>query len=184
MKLPPDAVPDVKVITYIYEKDGKRIEFTADKFPADFKSPPYKYIDRYDKVVRKGKNNEPPIKGFELKGESGEDSTAAILSLPQCFLLFCENFKKPVSSWQKDFQRLIEFAAVKNIPVYIVSSSQREAKKAIASTSFATIPIFECDYTAIRTAARTNPCLYFLKQGTVVNKWSDKEITKGVGEIK
>jgi hypothetical protein len=184
MKLPPDAVPDVKVITYIYEKDGKRIEFTADKFPADFKSPPYKYIDRYDKVVRKGKNNEPPIKGFELKGEGGEDSTAAILSLPQCFLLFCENFKKPVSSWQKDFQRLIEFAAVKNIPVYIVSSTQREAKKAIASTSFATIPIFECDYTAIRTAARTNPCLYFLKQGTVVNKWSDKEITKGVGEIK
>jgi uncharacterized membrane protein YphA (DoxX/SURF4 family) len=183
MKLPANAVPDVKVITYVYEKDGKKIEFTADKFPADFKTPPYKYIDRYDKIVKKGKNNEPPIKGFGLKAESGEDSTQAILALPRCFLLFCENFKKPVSDWQKDFIRLKEFADVKNIPVYIVSSSLTEAKKAIQSTPFANIPLFECDYTAIRTAARTNPCLYLLKQGTVVNKWSYKQMTKGVREI-
>jgi uncharacterized membrane protein YphA (DoxX/SURF4 family) len=183
MKIPADAVPDVKVITYVYEKDEKRIEFTADKFPADFKTPPYKYIDRYDKIVTKGKNNEPPIKGFALKAESGEDSTTAVLALPRCFLLFCENFKKPVSNWQKDFQRLKEFAEVKTIPVYIVSSSLTDAKKAIASTSFANLPVFECDYTAIRTAARTNPCLYFLKQGTVVNKWSYKEISKGIAQI-
>jgi uncharacterized membrane protein YphA (DoxX/SURF4 family) len=183
MKLPADAVPDVKVITYIYEKDGKRIEFTADKFPADFKSPPYKYIDRYDKVVKKGKNNEPPIKGFALKGESGEDSTNAVLALPQCFLLFCENFKKPISDWQKDFQRLKGFADVKNIPIYVVSSSLADAKKAIASTPLVNLSVFECDYTAIRTAARTNPCLYFLKQGTVIDKLGSKEISKGVSDI-
>ena len=37
---------------------------------------------------------------------------------------------------------------------------------------------FECDFTAIRTAARTNPCLYLLKQGTVINKWSYKKISQ------
>ena len=36
MKPPPGAVPDSSVISFIYEKDGKQIEFTADKFPDGF----------------------------------------------------------------------------------------------------------------------------------------------------
>jgi uncharacterized membrane protein YphA (DoxX/SURF4 family) len=183
MKKPANAVEPVTVITYVYEKDGKRIEFTADKFPADFKTPPYKYIDRYDKLIKQGKNNEPPIKGFLLKTESGDDSTQMVLSQPYCFLLFCENFKTPVSSWQKDFEKLKQGADQKNIPVYIITASLNDARKALAQTSFSTIETFECDFTAIRTAARTNPCLYLLKQGTVVNKWSYKKISSAIKEI-
>src|SRR5438093_1198353 len=31
-KMPVNAIPDSTVITFVYEKDGKKIEFTADKF--------------------------------------------------------------------------------------------------------------------------------------------------------
>ena len=190
MKMPANATPDSAVITYVYEKDGKKIEFTADKFPTDFKVPPYNYVNRFDKIVRKGKNNEPPIKGFLLIGKefidsaTGEkkrnDSTEIVLSEPDCLLLFCENFSTPVKEWQKDFEKLRQIARQKNIPVYIVASSADEAEKALGKTPFSDIQVFECDFTAIRTAARTNPCLYLLKKGTVVGKWSYRKIGDAV----
>ena len=71
---------------------------------------------------------------------------------------------------------MLKRARQKNIPAYIVTASAKEAMIALRNTAFADVPVFECDFTAIRTAARTNPCLYLLKQGTVVNKWSYKRI--------
>jgi len=182
-KMPADGIPDSTVITFVYEKDGKRIEFTADKFPDDFKVPPYKFIARYDKIVRKGKNNEPPIKGFFLRTQSGVDSTDIVLSQPYCLLLFCENFSRPIKDWQKDFEDLRKIATQKNIPVYIVTASANEAMIALRKTPFSGVQIFECDFTAIRTAARTNPCLYLLRQGTVVDKWSYKKISKATAYL-
>jgi len=174
MKMPANAIPDSTLITFVYENEGKKVEFTADKFPSDFKVPPYKFIRRYDKLLRKGKNNEPPIKGFSLKAPSGVDSTEIVLSEPYCLLLFCENFSTPVKDWQADFQKVRSVANQKNIPVYIVTSSASEARMALQPTPFSDVHVFECDFTAIRTAARTNPCLYLLKQGRVVDKWSYK----------
>ena len=171
-KMPANAIPDSTVISFVYEKDGRKVEFTADNFPADFKVPPYKFLKRYDKIVRKGKNNEPPIKGFSLLTESGGDSTDIVLSQPECILLFCENFATPVKSWQNKFEGVLKAAGPKMIPTYIVTASRKEANLALAPTPFHSLPVFECDFTAIRTAARTNPCLYLLKKGTVVNKWS------------
>jgi uncharacterized membrane protein YphA (DoxX/SURF4 family) len=183
MKMPPNAIPDSTVITFVYEKEGKRLEFTADKFPTDFKVPPYKFINRYDKVIRKGKNNEPPIKGFALRTESGQDSTDIVLAEPYCLLLFCEHFATPVKYWQRDFEELRKVATQKNIPVYIVTASISEAKIALRKTPFSDIQTFECDFTAIRTAARTDPCLYVLKRGVVLNKWSYKRISKAVAAL-
>jgi hypothetical protein len=67
---------------------------------------------------------------------------------------------------------VVNAATQKMVPIYIVTASRKEANLALGSTPFRTLPVFECDFTAIRTAARTNPCLYLLKKGTVVNKWS------------
>ena len=182
-KMPANAVPDSTVITFVYEKDGKKIEFTADNFPADFKVPPYKFITRYDKVIRKGRNNEPPIKGFVLRTPSGQDSTDIILSEPSCLLLFCENFSVPVRSWQKDFEKIRIDAAKKQVPVYIVTASTSEANMALRNTPFADVQVLECDFTAIRTAARTNPCLYLLRRGTVINKWSYRTMSKAIDRL-
>ena len=41
MKMPPNAIPDSTVITFVYDKNGQTVEFTATDFPADFKVPPY-----------------------------------------------------------------------------------------------------------------------------------------------
>lgn len=184
MKMPANAIPDSTVITFVYDKNGQTVEFTATDFPADFKVPPYKLIKRYDKVIRKGSNNEPPIKGFALTGPEEVNYTFDILGKPFSMLLFIENFSIPVSKWEKKFAEAYAAAKEKNIPVYIVTSQPDVAAKEIANTAFADITILSCDFTAVRTAARVSPNLYLLKEGTILNKWSRSGFGSATKNIK
>ena len=176
MKIPVNAVPDSMVITYVYEKGGTQHEFTADKLPADLNT--YKYVKRSDKVVRKGKNNVPPIKGFTLTGDTGTDSAQYVLERPYAILLFAEDFSIPVKEWSKRFSTIYQAARQKNIPVYLVTTRFNDVPVALAGTDFEDIQKFKCDVTNVRTAARSNPCLYILKNGTIEGKWSARQFEK------
>ena len=181
MKLPPNAVPDSIVMTFVYEKQGQKVEFTADKFPADFNDSLYKFINRYDKVARKGKNNEPPIKGFSLTGpknvdstgiETISDSTGVILSQPKSLLLFNTDLPGNDPAWKKDLLAVYEEANKKGIPFYFVSNNRDSAITVYSQMGIKNINVLSCDFTAIRTAARSNPTLYLLSNGIVKGKWS------------
>jgi uncharacterized membrane protein YphA (DoxX/SURF4 family) len=173
MKIPAGAKPDSFAIRFIYKKDGKEFEFSPTELPADLAS--YEFMKRTDKLIRKG-NAEPPIKGFALSGITDIDSTQFVLSQPYSFLLFVEDFTSPVSKWKDAFSKLYLDANTKNIPVYMITARPSEAQKQITGTEFAGIQVFKCDNVAIRTAARDNPTLYLLKEGTVLEKWSSKEL--------
>lgn len=183
MKKPANAIPDSTVITFVYEKQGKQVEFTSDQFPADFDST-YHFVSRYDKVVRKGKNNVPPITGFILRGATEQDSAAIVLAAPYAILLYCEDFEVPVSKWKDDFAQLYQAAGEKGIPAYVITKQRGAAIAQFAQTSFAGIPVFTSDNTAIRTAARTNPCMYLLKEGTILGKWSYHHLDQATQKVK
>jgi uncharacterized membrane protein YphA (DoxX/SURF4 family) len=183
MKMPADAIPDSTVISFVYQRQGKQVEFTADQFPADFDSS-YKFVSRYDKVLRKGKNNEPLIKGFVLKGVLEQDSTTIVLAQPYVLLIYIENFEVPVSKWKDDITELYTTAKQKNIPVYILTSHMQEVQQHLRNTSLADIQVFTSDNTAIRTAARTSPCIYLLKEGTILDKWSYQRTSKAINKVK
>ena len=100
------------------------------------------------------------------------DSTEIILAQPYAVLLFCEDFSVPVGKWEKQFAKVYAAAMAKNIPAYLITTQPDKALQKLSATAFKNIQVLKCDYTAIRTAARTNPCVYILKQGTVVDKWS------------
>lgn len=173
MKIPANARPDSFAIRFTYEKNGRQFEFSPSDLPSDLGI--YKFISRKDKLIRKG-NAEPAIKGFSLSGVTGEDSTEIILTQPYAFLIFCENFSTPVTKWEKGFSELYSALKAKNIPVYMISGRPDEAPKEISRTAFSGIQVLKCDFTTIRTAARTNPCIYLLKQGTIEGKWSYKRM--------
>jgi uncharacterized membrane protein YphA (DoxX/SURF4 family) len=167
----------------VYVKGGTMVEIVGTNFPADFSSEKYTLIKRNDKLVKKGKNNQPPISGFVLTGITGEDSTQIILSQPYAILLFSEDFSIPVSKWEKGFSKIYEEAKAKNIPAYLVTIQQREAIKKLKNTSFANIQVFSCDRTPIRSAARTNPSIYLLKEGSIIGKWSWKKMSSVQSEV-
>jgi len=181
MQIPPGALPDSFAIMFVYEKGGKQYDFAPAELPADLNT--YTFVKRKDKLVRKG-NAEPPIKGFSLSGITDEDSTQRVLSQPYAVLLFCENFSVPVSKWQEDFAKLYSEAKAKNIPAYAITTQLDEARKNFATTSFKDIEIFKCDFTAIRTAARTNPCIYLLERGIIKDKQSYKRMDIITDQVK
>jgi uncharacterized membrane protein YphA (DoxX/SURF4 family) len=172
MKPPVNAIPDSSVINFVYEKDHKTLEFTADRLPADLDSS-YVFIKRYDKLIRKG-NAEPEIKDFSLTGESGTDSTLQIFDEPGYqIMLISRNFRETDPHWNKYFILVYTLAKSKNIPVFIATSNRPEANAYLNANALESrIPIYGCDATAVKTAARVDPTLYLLKKGTILNKWS------------
>jgi DoxX len=193
MKPPAGAIPDSSVINFVYEKNHKTMEYTADRLPADLDSS-YTFIKRYDKLIRKG-NAEAEIKDFSLISSSGNDSTQQILGNPGYqLMLISRSFPQSNPHWNKYFLLLYTLAKSKNIPVILVTSNREEGENwvkrnnlgvkegftsypplsALGNTSYKQegIPVFGCDATAVKTAARADPTLYLLKKAVILNKWS------------
>jgi len=64
----------------------------------------------------------------------------------------------------------LTLATWKGIHVYALTTNADDLKKKFAEAKW-NFPVFNIDYTVFRTAARTNPCIYLIKNGTIVDKW-------------
>lgn len=160
-KIPAGAIPDSTVITFVYKKNGQQIEFDADHFPEDFNDSTYQFVNRYDKLVRKG-NAEPPIKDFVLVNENEVDTTEAILNAKgQQVILFT---KKWEPAWNRRVNEIATTLAANRIPFIISTSVADEVRKQVS------IPVMKSDYVAIKTAARVDPTLYVIWDGSIVDK--------------
>lgn len=176
MQLPAGARPDSFAIRFVYAKGGKQYEFPAEALPADLET--YTYVDRVDKLVRKG-NAEPPIKGFALTGLSGTDSTEAILQMPKVALLVSENLATANSGWKEAFLDFYQKAAQQKIPVTVVTAASLSGTRSLLDDAgFKDVPVFSLDFTAIRTAARTMPTVLYLERGTIKGKYSYRQMDK------
>lgn len=174
MQVPADAVPDSTVMTFIYEKAGKRYSFTQFNLPANLDG--YTYVDRTEKVVREGRDNEPPIKDFVLFSPTGADTTQAVLNQPGTYyILFRKDFDEHPGEgsggWEAAFRRLAVKAGEEHIPVVVVTGQRDVAGQVFNGQMGLGLPIYTCDVTAIKTAARTNPCIFKMNGPVVEHKW-------------
>lgn len=179
MKPPPGSKPDSIVMKFVYEKEGKRYEWAANELPADFST--YKYVDRIDKIVRKG-NAEAAIKGFSLAGLSGADSTQIVLGQPVAVLAFALDVQN--EPWLSSFKTLTEAARQKGLTVYFASTNATQAAALFAKAGISNTQFFAVDFTVVRTVARTSPTILFVKSGTVAKKWSKQEIGKAAEAVR
>jgi hypothetical protein len=168
MKIPPGAIPDSTVISFVYMKDGKEVEFTAAQFPADFDDTKYKFVKRYDKVVRKG-NAEAPIKDFSLNTFYGNDTTQSLLEQDREQLyLFVKNGYS-TGKWTDQVGAIVDLAKQKKIDLFLVTNLPWENLQQEYFNGFIKL---QCDVVAIKTAARANPTLMRVRGGTILGKWS------------
>jgi len=184
MKVPAGAVPDSSVITFVYNKQGKQVEFTADKFPEDFDDSLYHFVRRYDKLIREG-NAQPAIKDFVLTSLDGTDSTQAILNQKGTMLFLFVKDDMNSNYDRKENQQLREIAAyakTKKMPLYLITNT-REAMAEFASATKDSVATFLCDAVAIKTAARANPTLYILKDAVIQGKWAYADFGKAAERI-
>ncbi len=166
-QMPADAVQDKYSYTFTYEKDGVKKEFTT------IPDSTWKYVDRKQILVQKGKNNVPLINDFSFTTESGTDTTEAILGEDrEYYLLFIKTLEDYPANWDKDIQ-LINSIQKKKIPIYIVTAQPDKVKEKFAGKIESGLPpVFTCDVTAIKTAARANPTVFKMKGPVVEGKWS------------
>ncbi len=170
MKIPAGAIPDSTVITFVYNKGGKEVEFTADQFPDDFDESVYSFVRRYDKLVRKG-NAEPKIKDFVLLAPSGADTTSAIINQPgEMYWLFIQALNetdKPAILEQ--LIKLKKDTEKTGKPVYLITSLAGEVEPLVATVETPVL-LLRCDAVAVKTAARYPVTLYVLQDGVVKKK--------------
>ncbi len=181
MKMPAGAIPDSLSIMFTYKKNGKQVEFDQLSFPADFDST-YQYVDRHDKVVRKGNGLQPKIMDFSLQTFSGTDTTAAVLGQPGNYIMVMAKDMDHVQDWSSGFEKIKQAAQQKNLPVLMVSA---DAEKAV--TLFPNATIVKCDATVLKTAARVVPTYFIMQGANVLSKRSytgEDKILEEIGKLK
>ncbi|WP_447640518.1 MULTISPECIES: BT_3928 family protein [Chitinophagaceae] len=174
MELPKGAIPDSTVITFKYLHNGKNVEFDGDHFPADFNDSTYEYVDRYDKVVRKG-TAQAPISDFVLKTPSGEDTTKAVLSNPGKYVMvFTQNF----NNWNRSaFNSVLQASKAKGYSVFVISPNISEAGNLLPSDVYK----LSLDAVVLKTAARVNATYFLMQNAVVLDKKADEDVWKIIG---
>lgn len=171
-QMPADAVQDKFEYVFVYEKDGVKKEFTTN-----LPDSTWKYVDRTQTLVQKGKNNVPLINDFSFTTTSGTDTTEAILGQSgEYYLFFIKTMEDYPQNWDKDI-RLIQAIEKEKKPVYIITAQPDKVREKFSNKIVLErkeyIPlIFTCDVTAIKTAARTNPAVFLMNGPVVQHKWS------------
>jgi uncharacterized membrane protein YphA (DoxX/SURF4 family) len=172
MKIPAGAIPDSTVINFVYQKDGKEVEFDAEHFPADFTDSSYVFVKRYDKLIREG-NAKPDIKDFVIITKNETDTTLSVLQQPgKMYVLFTKKLETSEATDQlMEKIKKIATMAKSDMVTMIVVSADEDNLRAMLEAKSIDVKVCKGDLVAIKTAARSNPTLYLLEQGKIINKW-------------
>jgi uncharacterized membrane protein YphA (DoxX/SURF4 family) len=167
IKAPKNAVPSVYETRLVYRniktgelKDMSQTEFNNSKIWEDST---WKWKETQTKLIRQG-TDIPKLQNFSLKTLDDVDSTEAILNYPGYSILYFVNQGANKNLFDKNHwnQQATKF------PVYVITSSPADFAKDTAQNKY---QVFTTDGTVFRIAARVNPTIYLLKQGTIINKW-------------
>lgn len=166
MKTPAGFIPDEYSYVFRYKKDGKIVEFPEDKLPEDLDDS-YEFIDREEKLIKKGNGLKANITDFSLVTASGTDSTKAVLSQPGKYvLMFALTQPKNINHRNGIDEKF--WGEIKNkVPFFIVT-----ADIGFIETFSPYYNMFRADGTVIKTAARVDPTYFVMQGAKVLGKFS------------
>lgn len=164
MKTPVGAIPDSFAIEFEYKKEGKSVFFDQSSFPDDFDST-YEYINRKDKLARKGNGLAAKIVDFSLQNLDGADTTDAVFANKEPYVLILAKDMSNAAKWKEKFNALKEKWRAANKSVAIVTAEAEKAAQLFPGTA-----IIRCDATVIKTAARVNPTCFLMSGSRITNK--------------
>lgn len=163
---PPDAPQPVIEYQFIYEQNGVRDTFDMHSLPAEGEN--WVYIDRIENVISKGYT--PPVEDFSIfRGEQEVTSDLLEVQTPMIWVL-SPNWTDASCSAARRINRLYNWAHENNIRFYGISSSIQEEQEQWRSRSGASYPLLFMDAVTIKTIARANPSILFIKSGVILNK--------------
>lgn len=182
IKPPKNAIPSVYESRLIYKntktgatKDMSQTEFNNSKIWEDST---WKWKETKTKLIRQG-TDIPKLQNFSLKTLDGADSSEAIVTYPGSSVLYFVNGNNN-NLFDKNYWN----QKAKELLVRVITSSPDDFASDTTGNNY---QVFSADGTLFRVAARVNPTIYLLKQGTIVNKWplaKLNEAKKTINELK
>lgn len=166
-KMPANAIPDVYDYEFIYQKDGEVKSFTAEELPDES----WEFVDRKQKLIKKGSNNMPLINDYNLTTQDGTDVTDSVLNQPNEYYMLYVRYTDGLN--ESALRRFKDFAVRNNNAqkLYVVVSQSASVSAYLQKMNIPYHKMLTLDATAIKTAARSNPTLYKMKGPVVQQKW-------------
>lgn len=172
MEIPEGAKPSVFESRFVLEKDGRRQEFTLDNYPDST----WTFVKT--RTVLKEKGYEPPIHDFSMISlGTGEDITDSVLSdKGYAFLLVAHRIEEADDSNIDLINEIYDYSAEHGYGFYALTSSPDEEIGMWRERTGAEYPFCQMDDITLKTIIRSNPGLLLIKDGTILNKWSDNQL--------
>jgi len=173
MTIPEDAEQDQYMTTLIYEKNGIQQEFSSDDFP--WQDSTWSFVDQKSILVKKG--YQAPIHDFNILSSDGNDITYRVLNNPEySFLVISKNLSKSKIGSLNVINELALYFMQRDILFYGLTSSNSSRIESLWTNIDPFFEFYSCDETTLKTIIRSNPGLLLLKNGTVLAKWSWRDI--------
>lgn len=166
----------------IYEKDGVKKEFTEENYP--WQDSTWVFVDRESRLIKAGE--EPVIADFAIKKlyfspdrseiEGSEDITEELLSDSTfTFLMIAYSLPEMNEGNLSRFEDVNNYAKENGYKFYCLTSSPEDLIIQLEKENITNFTFCTADERVLKTMTRSNPGLILLKDGIVINKWSDKE---------
>lgn len=173
MTVPEGAPADEYRYAFIYEKDGVQKEFSLEDVPAADSS--WTFVDSKTELIKQG--YVPPVAGFNLYNAADEEVTDAILHDPRpVFLLVSPKLEEASDEAMDEINNVYDYALENEIGFYCVTGSGTETIAQWNDYTGAEYPYLMADEVLLKTIIRSNPGLVLLQNGTILGKWSWRDI--------
>lgn len=172
MTIPDAAKPSVYESIFILEKNGEKKEFTLENYPDST----WTFIDT--RTVLKEKGYEPPIHDFSMTElKTGEDITEKVLTdMGYTFLLVAHRIENADDSNIDLINEIYDYSVEHGYGFYCLTSSPEEQIEQWRDKTGAEYPFCQMDDITLKTMIRSNPGLMLIKNGKILNKWSDEDL--------
>lgn len=172
MELPEGAKPSVFETRFVLEKNGERREFTLDDYPDST----WTFVE--SRTVLKEKGYESPIHDFSMLSlDSGEEITDSVLSdKGYTFLLVTHRMESADDGNIDLINEIYDYSVERGYGFYALTASSEEEIELWRDKTGAEYPFCQMDDITLKTIIRSNPGLLLLKEGTILNKWSNGQL--------
>lgn len=172
MELPEGAKPSVFETRFVLEKNGERREFTLDDYPDST----WTFVE--SRTVLKEKGYEPPIHDFSMLSlDSGEEITDSVLSdKGYTFLLVTHRMESADDGNIDLINEIYDYSVERGYGFYALTASSEEEIELWRDKTGAEYPFCQMDDITLKTIIRSNPGLLLLKEGIILNKWSNGQL--------
>lgn len=167
MSIPEGAPKSEYEMVFVYNVNGQNTEISYADVMANKIPEGAEFVDRIDKLIKKG--YVPPIHDLSIE-KDGIDYLDSILEEAKVLLFISYDLNKANKTGMQKLEEIHQKAVLKGYTVIGLTASGEELVKENKEKHNLSFDYYNCDPTTLKTIERANPSIVVLERGTIVQK--------------